>query len=134
MVDPTSGSWPVTADADVVHVRRSVRALAVDAGLGLVGQTKLVTAASELARNLVEHAGGGRVRARLLSQGGRRGVEVVFEDDGPGIDDVELALTDGHTSGRGLGLGLGGARRLTDVFELETEPGAGTRVRVVRWA
>lgn len=133
MGEPRAKRWKVAGVNDVVAVRREVRALARQASLGLVSQTKLVTATSELARNALEHAGGGSVTAALVEESGRRGVEVVFDDEGPGIDDVERALTDGYSTGRGLGLGLGGARRLVDLFELDTEPGRGTRIRIVRW-
>jgi len=135
MDEPRSmtGRWTIAGVDDVVAVRTQVRRLAKEAAFGLVSQTKLVTATSELARNLLEHAGGGEVSARILRDGGRRGVEVIFEDAGPGIDDVERALTDGFSTGRGRGLGLGGARRLVDVFELDTERGQGTRVRIVRF-
>lgn len=119
---------------DVVRVRQEVRARAVEAGMSLVEQTKIVTAASELARNTLEHGGGGTARIELLMQEGRRGVRLTFEDTGPGIADVDAALRDGFTTGTGLGLGLGGARRLCNEFEIASAPGKGTRVMVVRWA
>ena len=136
MTSPTSSddtSVEVAADADVVRVRQLARDLAVAAKLSLVDQTKLVTATSELARNTLVYGGGGVVTARMIDRRGLAGVEVVFTDDGPGITDVDLALTDGWTSGSGMGLGLSGAKRLVDEFELDTEPGRGTRVRVVKW-
>jgi len=136
MTSPTSSddtSVEVAADADVVRVRQLARDLAVAAKLSLVDQTKLVTATSELARNTLVYGGGGAVTARMIDRRGLAGVEVVFTDDGPGITDVDLALTDGWTSGSGMGLGLSGAKRLVDEFELDTEPGRGTRVRVVKW-
>jgi serine/threonine-protein kinase RsbT len=123
----------ITSDADVVRVRQSVRNLAVAANLSLVDQTKLVTAASELARNTLVYGGGGRVTVEVVSAGVKRGVRAAFSDDGPGISDVALALTDGWTSGTGLGLGLSGARRLVDDFELRSDPGTGTVVQVVKW-
>jgi serine/threonine-protein kinase RsbT len=123
---------PITSDSDVVRVRQVVREIAMAARLSLVDQTKLVTAASELARNTLVYGGGGEATARLIDQG-LVGVEVLFADDGPGIDDVDLALTDGWTSGSGMGLGLSGARRLVDEFDLKTAPGEGTQVRVVKW-
>jgi serine/threonine-protein kinase RsbT len=123
----------ITSDADVVRVRQSVRGVAVAARLSLVDQTKLVTAASELARNTLQHGGGGRVVLELVRAGARIGVRAAFTDEGPGIPDVALALTDGWTSGDGLGLGLSGARRLVDDFELQTGP-AGTVVEIVKWS
>jgi serine/threonine-protein kinase RsbT len=117
---------------DVVRVRQRVRALAVQAGLSLVDQTKVVTAASELARNMVDYAGGGSVDLELLA-GVRSGVRLTFEDQGPGIKDIEAAMRDGYTTGGGLGLGLGGAKRLCNEFKLESTPGAGTRIVCARW-
>ena len=124
---------PLKADSDVVRVRQLVRDVATTARLSLVDQTKLVTAASELARNTLVYGGGGEATVQLLTRGTTVGVEVVFSDDGPGIPDVDLALTDGWTSGSGLGLGLSGTRRLVDEFDLATEPGAGTRVAITKW-
>ena len=124
---------PISTDADVVRVRQSVRNLAVAAKLSLVDQTKLVTAASELARNTLVYGGGGHVTVEVVTAGVRRGVRAAFSDEGPGIVDVDLALTDGWTSGTGMGLGLSGARRLVDEFELRSDPGSGTFVRVVKW-
>jgi len=129
----TQETHAITSDADVVRVRQSVRNLAVSAKLSLVDQTKLVTAASELARNTLVYGGGGQATVEVVTAGARRGVRAAFSDEGPGIPDVALALTDGWTSGTGLGLGLSGARRLVDEFELSTDPGAGTVVRVVKW-
>jgi serine/threonine-protein kinase RsbT len=120
---------------DVVRVRQQVRVIAADSGLSLVDQTKVVTAASELARNTLVHGGGGSARVEVVkSANGRAGVRVGFSDDGPGIADIDLALTDGWTSGAGLGLGLSGARRLVDEFELSSEAGRGTTVVVVKWS
>jgi serine/threonine-protein kinase RsbT len=120
---------------DVVRVRQQVRTVAAENGLSLVDQTKLVTAASELARNTLVHGGGGTVRIEVVkSVNGRTGVRLHFSDEGPGIPDVGLALTDGWSSGSGLGLGLSGSRRLVDEFELDSNPGAGTTVAVVKWS
>jgi serine/threonine-protein kinase RsbT len=120
---------------DVVRVRQQVRTAAAENGLSLVDQTKLVTAASELARNTLVHGGGGMARIEVVkSPNGRAGVKLYFNDDGPGIPDTDLALTDGWTSGNGLGLGLSGARRLVDEFELSSRPGTGTSVMVVKWS
>jgi serine/threonine-protein kinase RsbT len=110
-----------------------VRNWAVELGFGLVDQTKLVTAASELARNTVNYGGGGTVRMGALSNASHLGLQLTFEDHGPGIADVESALRDGYTTGSGLGLGLGGARRLANEFEIDSRPGEGTRVRIIRW-
>jgi len=123
----------IASDADVVRVRQLVRGLAVRAGLSLVDQTKLITASSELARNTLVYGGGGRAIVSFTQDNTRRGVEAQFVDEGPGIPDVEQALQDGWTSGSGLGLGLSGSRRLVDVFDLDTDVGAGTRVRIVKW-
>ena len=118
---------------DVVRVRQIVRAHAVKAGFGLVDQTKIVTAASELARNTVDYGGGGTVSIENLEAEGRRGLRLVFEDHGPGIVDISLALKDGYTTGSGLGLGLGGARRLASEFHIDSTPGEGTRIVITRW-
>jgi len=123
----------VASDADVVRVRQVVRTVASTAGLSLVDQTKLITAASELARNTLIHGKGGEATVHLVGDGRRRGVQVCFVDEGPGIADVDLALQDGWTSGTGLGLGLSGSRRLVDSFTLEAEAGRGTSVRIVKW-
>ncbi|MDI1463263.1 ATP-binding protein [Catellatospora sp. KI3] len=124
----------IVSDEDVVRVRQLVRTAAVTAKLSLVDQTKVVTAASELARNTLVYGGGGQAEVSTVDNGARRGVRVVFSDDGPGIADVELALTDGYTSGGGLGLGLSGARRLVEEFELNTEVGTGTTIAITKWA
>jgi serine/threonine-protein kinase RsbT len=118
---------------DVVLVRQSVRSASLEVGLSLVDQTKVVTAASELARNTVVHGGGGIARVQVVHDGGKRGVRLICEDRGPGIRDVEQAMKDGYTSGTGLGLGLGGAKRLSHEFHLESEAGKGTRVTITRW-
>jgi serine/threonine-protein kinase RsbT len=124
---------PLRGAEDVVRMRSVVREHAVRQGFSLVDQTKLVTAASELARNALDYGGGGEVEIISLSEGTRRGVRLIFSDRGPGIADVELALRDGYTTGNGLGLGLGGARRLCNEFLIETSPGRGTRVTIARW-
>lgn len=118
---------------DVVLVRQAVRAWAIAQGLGIVDQTKIVTAASELARNTVEYGGGGTVRLEALQEGARKGLRLTFEDQGPGIVDVALALTDGYTTGSGMGLGLSGSKRLVNEFDLWSEVGRGTRVTITRW-
>jgi serine/threonine-protein kinase RsbT len=126
---------PIRTGDDVVRVRQQVRVVASKTGLSLVDQTKLVTAASELARNALVHGGGGTAHLEVTtSAGGRAGVRIAFTDEGPGIADLDLALTDGWTTGSGLGLGLSGARRLVDEFELTSKPGGGTSVVVVKWS
>ncbi|CQR65972.1 anti-sigma regulatory factor [Streptomyces leeuwenhoekii] len=124
---------PIGSDMDLVWVRQHVRQAAAQLGFGLVDQTKLVTAASELARNTLVHGGGGHMESEPVVRGGIRGLRLTFCDEGPGITDVERALSDGYTSGGGLGMGLGGARRLVHEFDIETGPGAGTTVRVTSW-
>ena len=123
----------VRTSNDIVRVRQVVREWAVQAGFSLVDQTKMVTATSELARNTVEHGGGGTARLDLLVDGGRRGLRLTCEDQGPGIPDIALALKDGYTSRTGLGLGLPGARRLVNDFAIDSRPGEGTRVAITRW-
>jgi serine/threonine-protein kinase RsbT len=126
---------PIRSGDDVVRVRQQVRVAAAGSGLSLVDQTKLVTAASELARNTLIHGGGGSATVEVIKSGnGRTGIKVGFTDTGPGIADVGLALTDGWTTGNGLGLGLSGARRLVDEFELTSVPGEGTSIVVVKWS
>jgi serine/threonine-protein kinase RsbT len=125
---------PVHVSEDIVKVRQAVRAWAVQLGFNLVDQTKIVTAASELARNTVIYGGGGTVELETLARAGRRGLRLTFSDQGPGIADVEQALRDGFTTGGGLGLGLGGAKRLVNEFEIRSQPGAGTTVRITRWS
>jgi serine/threonine-protein kinase RsbT len=133
MTTSRSGSQPVRLEQDVVLARQVVRKLAIECGLRLVDQTKLITAASELARNTVIYGGGGDMDWELLDDGLRKGLRLVFRDQGPGIPDMKLAMTDGWTSGSGLGLGLTGARRLVDEFSLESAPGEGTRVTICKW-
>ncbi|MDP9861337.1 MULTISPECIES: anti-sigma regulatory factor [Streptosporangium] len=130
----TSDELPIKSNSDVVLVRQHVRTAAVNVGLSLVDQTKVVTAASELARNALVYAGGGQVRIEIVHNGIRRGLRLAFSDDGPGIPDIEQALTDGWTTGGGLGLGLSGSRRLVDEFDLRSAPGEGTLVTVTKWA
>jgi serine/threonine-protein kinase RsbT len=124
---------PVRGSQDIVVVRHAVREWAVAQGFGLVDQTKIVTAASELARNTVDYGGGGTVLLEALQEGMRKGLRLTFEDEGPGIPDIALALTDGYTSGTGMGLGLSGSRRLVNDFDIWSEVGKGTRVTVTRW-
>ena len=124
---------PIRSSEDVVGVRQAVRQRAVELGFNLVDQTKIVTAASELARNTLTYGGGGVVRLECIEEGPRRGLRLVFEDEGPGIANVELAMKDGFTTGNGLGLGLSGARRLSNEFAVDSRVGEGTRVTIVRW-
>ena len=123
----------VRSQNDIVTVRQQTRIWAIAQGLGLVDQTKIVTAASELARNTLEYGGGGTATLEALQEGARKGLRLVFEDHGPGIADIALALTDGYTSGSGMGLGLSGSKRLVNEFDIWSKPGEGTRVTVVRW-
>ncbi|MEH2090226.1 MAG: anti-sigma regulatory factor [Nostoc sp.] len=123
----------IQSSTDVVLVRQSVRQLAVEIGFGLVDQTKIITAASELARNTLDYGGGGTVKLETLQEGRRRGLRLTFEDRGPGIPDIDLALKDGFTTGNGLGMGLGGAKRLANEFEIQSAVGEGTRIIIVRW-
>ena len=123
----------IRSSADVVLVRQAVRSWSAELGFSLVDQTKLVTAASELGRNTLEHGRGGHVRLEMLNDGSRRGLRMTFEDRGPGIPDLELALKDGYSTGSGLGLGLSGTRRLMSDFTIHSEVGKGTRVQVARW-
>ena len=124
---------PIRSESDVVVVRQAVRAWAAELRFSLVDQTKMVTAASELARNALIYGRGGHARLELLDDGARQGLRVHFEDEGPGIADIPAALRDGYTTGSGLGLGLGGAKRLVNDFTLDSAPGAGTRIAITRW-
>ncbi|MDQ4134913.1 MAG: anti-sigma regulatory factor [Pseudomonadota bacterium] len=124
---------PIKTSDDVVRVRQEARIRAVEIGLSLVDQTKIVTAASELARNTLDYGGGGTARLQIVQNGMRKGLKLTFEDQGPGIPDIELALKDGYTTGSGLGLGLSGARRLSNEFEIHSTVGEGTRVSITRW-
>ena len=125
---------PVRVSEDVVRVRTAVRKFAIELKLGIVDQTKLVTAASEIARNTLDHGLGGDVRLEVVERGGKLGLRLTFEDGGPGIADIALALQDGYTSGRGMGLGLGGTRRLVDEFEIVSQVNQGTTVTMTKWA
>ncbi|WP_119156674.1 anti-sigma regulatory factor [Caldimonas tepidiphila] len=124
---------PLNSQDDVVRLRQVVRDLALAQGLSLVDQTKLITAASELARNTVIYGGGGSAEVVAVREGLRSGVQLTLRDEGPGIADIELALKDGYTTGNGLGLGLSGARRLSDLFDIDSAPGRGTRVSITKW-
>ena len=126
-------SAPVRSSADVVSVRHLVRRWAVELGFTLVEQTKIVTAASELARNMIDYGGGGTLLIEALDDGIRKGLRLSFEDQGPGIPDIQVALRDGFTSGSGMGLGLGGSKRLSNEFDIQSAPGQGTRVTIARW-
>ena len=129
-----SGSLDVMVEQDVVAARQNVRKLATQIAMRLVDQTKLITAASELARNTVIYGGGGHMDWSIVEKGVRKGLRLTFRDEGPGIADLKLAMTDGWTSGNGLGLGLTGTKRLVDDFDIDTGPGRGTRVTIVKWA
>jgi serine/threonine-protein kinase RsbT len=118
---------------DVVRARQAVRALALQAGFSLVDQTKIITAASEIARNTLDYGGGGELTLELLRDGARRGLRLTFTDQGPGIPDIDLALKDGYTTGNGLGLGLSGAKRLSNEFAVDSRPGTGTKITLARW-
>ncbi|HET6235822.1 MAG TPA: anti-sigma regulatory factor [Acetobacteraceae bacterium] len=133
MLVESNDTMPLRTSDDVVRVRQAVRARAVGAGFSLVDQTKIVTAASEIARNTVDYGGGGELLIEVLRDGLRRGVRLTFTDQGPGIADIALAMTDGHTSGKGLGLGLSGAKRLSNEFKINSVPGHGTKVTLARW-
>ena len=133
MIETAAETLPIQSGEDVVRVRQVVRIRCVQAGFSLVDQTKMVTAASELARNTLDHGGGGRVVVESIDLPDRRGVRLTFEDEGPGISDIARALQDGFTTGSGLGLGLGGAKRLTNDFNIESAPGKGSRIMIARW-
>jgi serine/threonine-protein kinase RsbT len=129
----TFDSRDIRASTDIVLIRQQVRRWTAELGFSLVDQTKMITAASELARNSLDHGGGGTVRFEMLQDGVRRGLRLTFEDQGPGIPDIDRALTDGYTSGPGLGLGLGGAKRLVNEFDIKSHVGEGTCVTITRW-
>jgi len=129
----SSGTQPIHIEQDVVLARQTARKLATECGMRLIDLTKLVTAVSELARNTMVYGGGGEMDWQILDENARTGLRLTFRDEGPGIADVKLAMTDGWTSGNGLGLGLTGAKRLVEEFELETTPGKGTRITITRW-
>jgi serine/threonine-protein kinase RsbT len=124
---------PIRTQDDVVRVRQAVRLVAVELGFGLVDQTKIVTAASELARNTLDYGGGGTVLIERVKRAADHGIRIMFEDQGPGILDIETAMRDGYTTGNGLGLGLSGAKRLASEFEIDSRPGEGTRVTITKW-
>ncbi|MBV8880317.1 MAG: anti-sigma regulatory factor [Planctomycetaceae bacterium] len=124
---------PIRSESEVVTVRQQVRAWCIDLKFSLVDQTKMVTAASELARNTLIYGKGGTVDLQMVEDGDRRGLQLIFEDKGPGIPDIDLALKDGYTTGSGMGLGLGGSKRLVHDFKIESKPGEGTRVCILRW-
>ncbi|KIF63362.1 anti-sigma regulatory factor [Pseudomonas fluorescens] len=129
----SSGTQAILIEQDVVLARQTTRKLATECGMRLIDLTKLVTAVSELARNTMVYGGGGDMDWQILEENGRVGLRITFRDEGPGIPDIKLAMTDGWTSGSGLGLGLTGAKRLVNEFELDTEPGKGTRITITRW-
>lgn len=123
----------IRSSEDIVIARQKVREIAIKLGFGVVPQTKIVTAASELARNTLDYGGGGEMRLEEAANGARKGIKIVFEDQGPGIPNITLALTDGYTTGKGMGLGLSGAKRLVNEFDLWTEVGKGTRISIIQW-
>ena len=129
----SSGTQPISIEQDVVLARQTARKLATECGMRLIDLTKLVTAVSELARNTMVYGGGGDMDWQILDENARVGLRLTFRDEGPGIPDIKLAMTDGWTSGSGLGLGLTGAKRLVEEFELDTAPGKGTRITITRW-
>jgi serine/threonine-protein kinase RsbT len=133
MVLVSTDTLPLQSDEHIVLVRQTVRQLAIGLGFSLVDQTKIVTAASELARNTIQHGGGGTVLLETLNDGPRRGIRLTFEDHGAGIEDIALAMKDGYTTAGGLGLGLSGAKRLTNEFAIESTRGQGTRVTIIKW-
>lgn len=133
MVVARTELMPIRAEGEVVLVRQMVRTWCVELKFSLVDQTKMVTAASELARNTLLHGKGGTVDLQVVEDGDRRGLRLIFEDKGPGIPDIDLAMKDGYTTGNGMGLGLGGSKRLVHEFEISSEPGQGTRVAILRW-
>jgi serine/threonine-protein kinase RsbT len=128
-----SEAHPIRSSDDVVRVRQMARSWASELKFSLVDQTKLVTATSELARNTLEHGGGGAMKIEIVENGPRRGLKLTFQDEGPGIPDIDLALRDGYTTGNGLGLGLSGSKRLVNEFQITSGPGQGTTVAIVRW-
>ncbi|MHA3735356.1 anti-sigma regulatory factor [Pseudomonas sp. Eth.TT006] len=133
MIVRSNGTQPIRLEQDVVLARQTARKLATECGMRLIDMTKMVTAVSELARNTVVYGGGGDMDWQILDDGPKVGLRLTFRDEGPGIADLKLAMTDGWTSGSGMGLGLTGAKRLVEEFELDTEPGKGTRITITRW-
>lgn len=126
--------FPIRTQNDIVNIRKVVRAWTIEIGLGIIDQTKVITAASELARNTLEYGGGGDMDMSIVKNAiGKPGIKLIFEDKGPGIADLQLALTDGYTSGNGLGMGLTGSKRLMSEFDIQTEVGKGTSVTVIKW-
>ena len=128
-----SETFPIVSSDDVVRVRQTARSWAAELKFSLVDQTKFVTATSELARNTLEHGGGGTMTAEIVENGARKGIKLTFRDEGPGIANIELALRDGYTTGGGMGLGLSGSKRLVNEFDIQSEPGRGTVVSILRW-
>jgi serine/threonine-protein kinase RsbT len=133
MTSVSTDTLPLTTSEHIVVVRQAVRKRAIEIGFSLVDQTKIVTASSELARNTIQHGGGGCVHVEVVSDGVRHGLRLAFEDQGPGIADIQLAMKDGYTTAGGLGLGLSGAKRLSNEFAISSTPGGGTRVVITRW-
>ncbi|HSY85361.1 MAG TPA: anti-sigma regulatory factor [Verrucomicrobiae bacterium] len=133
MIVEKNENLAIRAGDDVVRARQAVRALALQAGFSLVDQTKIITAASEIARNTLDYGGGGELTLELLRDGARRGLRLTFVDQGPGISNIDQALKDGYSTGNGLGLGLSGAKRLSNEFEIHSKPGAGTKITLARW-
>jgi serine/threonine-protein kinase RsbT len=133
MTQVTPETIPIASAADIVAVRQKTRELSIQLKFTLVDQTKIVTAASELARNALEHGKGGKCSLEVVKNGVRQGLKLIFEDNGPGIPDVELAMKDGYTTGGGLGLGLSGSKRLVNDFEIRSSPGQGTTITIIRW-
>ncbi len=133
MPELKNDALPIASQGDIVQVRQMVRTWCAEAGFSLVDQTKMVTAASELARNTLEYGGGGQVIVKLVEEGNRKGLRLIFEDKGPGIPDIQLAMRDGYTTGGGLGLGLSGSKRLVSEFDIQSKVGEGTRITIARW-
>lgn len=132
-MSPSATTLPIRTSEDIVLVRQQVRAWSARMGFSLVDQTKLVTAASELARNTLSYGGGGSAHLETVRNGNRSGLKVTFEDSGPGIADITLAMKDGYSTGSGLGLGLSGAKRLSSEFDITSRVGEGTKVTIIRW-
>ena len=124
---------PIRSSEDIVRIRQTVRTMALEIGLSLVDQTKVITPSSEIARNTLDYGGGGDATIEIVSTGLRKGIRLLFADQGPGIPDLQRAMTDGFTTGKGLGLGLSGAKRLVNEFEIDSEVGKGTRITLIRW-
>src|SRR5690349_5073479 len=133
MIVLNKDTLPITREQDVVFFRNRVKEYAIKIGMGLVNQTKLITAASELVRNLLKYGGGGKVTIEIVNRGRENGVRIIFTDEGPGIKDLKLAMQDGYTTGKSLGLGLPGAKRLVSEFEIQSELGKGTIVSIIKW-